>query len=78
MTCECKVCEYGKLVEQNINILPEPQRKFFNDMYSNLAHAEEDRDYYKAIVKGTWPNADGIIALMRRVKEVKNENLPTR
>lgn len=30
-----------------------------------IANVEADRDYYRAIVLGTWPDADALIAMMR-------------
>ena len=32
---------------------------------NRLLHAEMDRDYYKSIIEGTWPDADKVIAAAR-------------
>ena len=53
--CDCEVCKYGRLVQENLDNLPEPQRIFFEDMYERLCHAEDDVAYYKARLDGTWP-----------------------
>ena len=46
--------------------LDEDQRQFFEQMYESLIETQYDLDYYKAIVDGSWPMADEIIARKRR------------
>ena len=53
--CECEVCKYGRLVQENLANLPEPQRAFFDNMYERLCHAEDDAAYYRAKLNGDWP-----------------------
>lgn len=36
-----------------------------NDLRDILCDVEMDRDYYKAVVQGIWPNADGVIKSSR-------------
>lgn len=37
-------------------------------MYDQLEEIETDRDYYRVIVDGTWPNADEVIKHIRSKK----------
>lgn len=53
--CECVVCKYGRLVQENLANLPVTQKAFFEDMYERLCHAEDDVAYYKARLNGAWP-----------------------
>ena len=50
--CECEVCKYGRLVEENLAGLPEPQKAFFEDMYERLCNAEDDAAWNKAKLEG--------------------------
>ena len=65
MTCECRVCKYGRDVQHQLSFLTKAQTEFFEDMYDQLMHAEFDRDYYSCIVKGTWPQSEEILAQYR-------------
>ena len=59
--CECEVCKYGRLVQENLGNLPETQKVFFEDMYERMCYAEQDVSYYKAVLAGTWPNAKKLL-----------------
>ena len=59
--CECAVCKYGRLVQENLANLPEPLKVFFEDMYERMCYAEQDVSYYKAVLAGTWPNAKKLL-----------------
>lgn len=59
--CDCEVCKYGRLVEENLANLPEPQKTFFEDMYERLVYVEDDIAYRLAILDGKWPNARDIL-----------------
>lgn len=61
VSCECRVCEYGRLFQKNLDELSDSQREFWLDMYDNLAFAEDEVAYYKSILDGKWPNARGIL-----------------
>lgn len=70
MTCQCDVCYYSRQVNEQIQKLEDPDaREFFLNMYDMLIHAEFDKDYYKAIVKNEWPQADEILAKYRMKKD---------
>lgn len=45
--------------------IPKEDEAFWSDIFSALNHAESDRDYYHAIVEGSWPSADEVIAKHR-------------
>lgn len=70
--CECAVCKYGRLVQENLANLPEPQKVFFEDMYERMCYAEQDVSYYKAVLVGTWPNAKKL--LTRALYKCRTEN----
>jgi hypothetical protein len=63
--CHCSLCIRTREFREALEKLPASDRMFWTDIYSHLFHAEADRDYYKAIVEGSWPNADEIISKHR-------------
>ena len=73
MSCNCEVCQYSRKVQENLEGLPEDKRKFFEDMYEILVHVEMDRDWYKCIIEGVWPNADDIIQRSRERRKKSDE-----
>lgn len=53
MKCKCPVCEYGRKVQDLIHRTPEPKdRALIEELYDNLIHAEDDRDYYRVLHDG--------------------------
>ena len=65
MSCECDMCVYGREVQSQLSELTESQREFFEDMYDRLMGESMDRNYYQAIVNGTWPSSEEILASYR-------------
>lgn len=63
--CDCKVCAREREVRAQLELLPAPQRSFFEGLYDDLTHAELDRDYYHAVLDGSWPSADEVLKSMR-------------
>ncbi len=69
--CECDVCHFSRLVNAHIQKLEdEDAQNFFMNMYDMLIHAEFDRDYYKAVIDGTWPEADTLIQKYRNKRPI--------
>ena len=72
-TCELNKLRIKALESDDIKFVKETLDKFSVLFLST----EEDRDYYKSIVDGTWPEADKVIEFVRtkdnKVKEEKNE-----
>lgn len=64
--CECKLCARTRQFRLALEKIPEQEREFWSNLYNHLFDIEVDRDYYKAIVDGTWPNADQIIGHYRQ------------
>lgn len=54
-TCECLLCKRNQQYYEALVRLPEQDKKFWEEVYSKLFHAESDRDYWKAKFEGTWP-----------------------
>jgi len=71
--CECRICNRSRQIDAAIRLLPKPQRLFMQDIHLEFIHAEMDRDYYRAIVKGDWPDGDQIISSYRERKPKKKE-----
>lgn len=63
--CECELCVRTKKFRASLEKIPESERAFWTDLYDHLFHVEVDRDYYKSIVEGSWPNADEVISNYR-------------
>ena len=62
---DCPVCQRTRKFREALERVPEKDKEFWSDIFSTLFHAESDRDYYHAIVEGSWPNADEVIARHR-------------
>lgn len=63
--CECGVCKRNRLFQQHLENVSSESRQFFEQLYDAFLETEMDRDYYKVIVDGTWPNADEVIKHVR-------------
>lgn len=70
--CECEVCQLSRKVSKKLDLLPEDQRTFWEEMYDALVHAEFDRDYYRSVIDGSWPNADLVIERVRTHRASKD------
>ncbi len=62
MVCNCKLCIRSKEFQVALEKIPESDREFWKDLYNDLGNVEQDRDYYKVVVDGSWPSADEVIA----------------
>lgn len=65
MACDCKLCVRNRLIDSQINLLPENQQAFFTDMFDLLLNTEMDLNHCEAIIDGSWPDSDEIIARKR-------------
>lgn len=59
--CECETCVYGREVRLHLQMIPEPARGFFRDMYDRLCTAEDEICYTNSVLAGTWPNSREIL-----------------
>jgi hypothetical protein len=73
MACECSVCKYSRVVEHQLEQLAPEQREFFEEMYDILINVEFDRDYSDAVIDGSWPGADEVIAKRRAMRKIRDE-----
>lgn len=71
--CQCKGCLIYQEYNKHKQLIPESSRKFFDRIMDNLLEAEEDRDYYKCILDGSWPTAKEI--LTSSLNKIKNRDL---
>lgn len=65
MACNCELCVRNRGISEEIERLPEANREYFRVLLDGLLETEADLDYYKAIVDGSWPDSDEIIARKR-------------
>lgn len=71
--CECQVCKDIKRwgdVFKNGDVYQ--RLKVFEEMFSRIEEAETDVQYYKALLNGTWPNAEEI--LESKLQLIRNKN----
>ena len=61
-----ELCTRSIQVRAALDKIPESERAFWTDIYNHLCNVECDRDYYKAIVDGSWPSADEILSNYRK------------
>jgi hypothetical protein len=59
--CNCLICMRHAAFVRALSEIPEDGRRFWEHIYDQLNGAEFDADYYRAIVEGTWPDADKVI-----------------
>lgn len=69
MSCDCTVCNRTRLFKEELGKIPESSHEYFISLFNEMEQAETDRDYYKVIVDGTWPNADEVIKHVRTSKK---------
>ena len=74
--CECEVCYFSRLVNEQIQKLEDPDaQNFFLNLYDMFIHSEMDKDYYKAIVQNKWPDAGKIIAKYHKLEVEHNHKM---
>lgn len=66
--CNCRICLRSHRFKEALEKVPDQEKQFFRDLFSDLYSVEMDRDYYRAIVEGSWPTADEIIRKHRERK----------
>ena len=59
--CNCRVCERNKVFAEKLDLLPEPQRAYWESLYEDLCHAEMDNNYHDAILQGHWPSGKEVL-----------------
>lgn len=62
---DCPICQRTRLFRQALERVPEQDKEFWDGIFDALFHADSDRDYWRSIVDGSWPNADDVIAKYR-------------
>jgi hypothetical protein len=67
-TCQCQICHRNRQFKEVIERVPAQDKEFWKAIFDRLFNVENDRDYYKAVVEGTWPNADKVIHDHRSAK----------
>lgn len=64
--CDCKVCQYSREFEAELALLPEANRPFFEKLFENYSNKCSDLNHAEAILEGSWPESDEIIAGARK------------
>lgn len=59
--CKCKLCKRSCVVRKLAANLGADDRQVVIDLMNDLDDVEVERDYFKSIIAGKWPNADRII-----------------
>lgn len=77
MKCQCRICERHREYERHMKILyrrvPARTAKFFEEMCTALDHTEMDRDVNQAIIDGSWPTSEEILAGFRKASTCPDE-----
>lgn len=63
--CPCSVCQRHTAFEKQLEGLPADKAEFFREVKDAADHVEMDRNYYRALLDGSWPNADAVIVGFR-------------
>jgi len=73
--CDCTVCQRLDEYEEHLKKIEDPEeRKFWDELCEQYESLDFELDYYKAIVDGSWPNADKVIEAHRGRKAESLEN----
>jgi hypothetical protein len=64
-SCKCAVCQAHRTFQEHLAQVPEHLKPYFEALYDIHVHTALDRDYYAAIVDGSWPDADELIKRIR-------------
>ena len=68
MLCECPRCLDSREFAARLAELPEHQRAYFAAQRENYALQGADLDHANAVIEGSWPSADDIIAGSRAAR----------
>jgi hypothetical protein len=74
--CDCKICKRGREFYRIVKALKKYPLivEYLKTMYDYLLNIEEDMDYYRAILDGSWPTSVGILqTALKKAKGVKND-----
>jgi len=69
--CTCPLCQRIRKIRKVMAASKGEMYAFLLELAEELAHVEMDRDYYKSIVEGSWPQADKIIENARKRRKGK-------
>lgn len=77
--CRCDLCNMGRRIRKAIKNRDHDEMAAIIDELDELwCNAEFDRDYYKAIIDGSWPQAEEIlIKSLKKAKKFKEKNNAT-
>lgn len=65
--CNCEICQRSELFHLHLQKIEDlKEREFWENIWLALETTELDLDVARAIIDGTWPDADKII-LERRI-----------
>lgn len=71
--CQCALCDRNDMIREFIMDKPQEVQEFVMDMNEMLIHAEMDKEYYRSVVYGTWPDADELIQTARKIQANRNK-----
>lgn len=76
MTCECDVCKRAIEFRRRLELIPDAEREYWSGIFMDLEGAELDRDVNRAVIDGSWPDADKIIEGARaKITEASEEDV---
>lgn len=70
--CDCQVCTENRYFMTQLEGLTESQKEYFEGLHDSMLNTMEDNSYYKALLDGTWPNADKVIENWRKRCQAQN------
>lgn len=73
--CQCEVCKFYKEFSDRLDALPIEHQEFFTKMYDDMVHLQSRFNHQRAIIDGSWPNADSIIKKKREDRSSKDRQL---
>lgn len=64
--CQCVICIRARRFMAALEAIPQAHHAMLHAMFGALEEAEYDRDHLRAVIDGSWPDADAVIAHHRK------------
>lgn len=71
--CQCALCLTHAEFEKQLEGLPADKAAYFRKFRDAVDNVQADRDYYRVLVDGSWPDADAVIAGFRAQRRREEE-----
>jgi hypothetical protein len=71
--CDCLVCSKAREFEAVAQACPVEHQGFLREVFESWMQANDDLAYAHAVIDGSWPSADEVIAHRRQARQAKQQ-----